>query len=196
MPRKECLELKSLKEYLFHYRNLGIFQENIVNQVLNDVVKATDPRLGHRQGRFPPPRRHLHHRDRNLSSTRQSSPAACLSSNELSSFAKRRICFQSLPEAAACLLFSPEMASATETSPQAPAPSIAGATIALTLLTALNFVNYIDRYILARRPGADQERVQRLRRADRLARLLVPARPTCAPRRSPAGSATTSRASP
>jgi 7-cyano-7-deazaguanine reductase len=37
------MELKSLKEYLFTYRNLGIFQENIVNQVLDDVVKATDP---------------------------------------------------------------------------------------------------------------------------------------------------------
>lgn len=43
MPREQCLELKSLKEYLFTYRNLGIFQENIVNQVLNDVVKACDP---------------------------------------------------------------------------------------------------------------------------------------------------------
>src|ERR1017187_4685297 len=43
MPRERCLELKSLKEYLFSYRNLGIFQENIVNQVLKDVVKATKP---------------------------------------------------------------------------------------------------------------------------------------------------------
>jgi 7-cyano-7-deazaguanine reductase len=43
MPKKKCLELKSLKEYLFTYRNLGIFQENIVNQVLEDVVKACDP---------------------------------------------------------------------------------------------------------------------------------------------------------
>ena len=43
MPREKCLELKSLKEYLFTYRNLGIFQENIVNQVLDDVVKAADP---------------------------------------------------------------------------------------------------------------------------------------------------------
>src|ERR1700760_1092908 len=29
-PEKNCLELKSLKEYLQSYRNLGIFQENIV----------------------------------------------------------------------------------------------------------------------------------------------------------------------
>jgi len=43
MPRLRCLELKSLKEYLFCYRNLGIFQENIVNRVLEDVVKACDP---------------------------------------------------------------------------------------------------------------------------------------------------------
>jgi 7-cyano-7-deazaguanine reductase len=43
MPNESCLELKSLKEYLFTYRNLGIFQENIVNQVLEDVVKATKP---------------------------------------------------------------------------------------------------------------------------------------------------------
>src|SRR5579863_5588796 len=34
MPDKLCLELKSLKEYLQSYRNLGIFQENIVNRVL------------------------------------------------------------------------------------------------------------------------------------------------------------------
>ncbi len=43
MPRESCMELKSLKEYLFCYRNLGIFQENIVNQVLDDVVKACEP---------------------------------------------------------------------------------------------------------------------------------------------------------
>src|SRR5258708_39012587 len=39
MPRERCLELKSYKEYLQSYRNLGIFQENIVNQVLGDVVR-------------------------------------------------------------------------------------------------------------------------------------------------------------
>src|ERR1700721_2323009 len=31
MPDKHCLELKSLKEYLQTYRNLGIFKENIAN---------------------------------------------------------------------------------------------------------------------------------------------------------------------
>jgi 7-cyano-7-deazaguanine reductase len=53
-PNKRCLELKSLKEYLFTYRNLGIFQENIVNQVLNDVVKAADPVWAVVTGEFRP----------------------------------------------------------------------------------------------------------------------------------------------
>ena len=42
-PRKECLELKSLKLYLLAYRNLGIFYENAVNRILRDVVKACRP---------------------------------------------------------------------------------------------------------------------------------------------------------
>src|ERR1700761_8296425 len=54
MPNELCMELKSLKEYLFTYRNLGIFQENIVNQVLNDVVKACDPVWAKVVGDFRP----------------------------------------------------------------------------------------------------------------------------------------------
>lgn len=54
MPRDRCLELKSLKEYLFSYRNLGIFQENIVNQVLEDVVKACNPVWAVVHGEFRP----------------------------------------------------------------------------------------------------------------------------------------------
>lgn len=54
MPREKCLELKSLKEYLFCYRNLGIFQENIANQVLEDIVKATDPVWAEVKGDFRP----------------------------------------------------------------------------------------------------------------------------------------------
>lgn len=54
MPREHCLELKSLKEYLFCYRNLGIFQENICNQILNDVVKATEPVWCEVKGDFRP----------------------------------------------------------------------------------------------------------------------------------------------
>ena len=54
MPARRCLELKSLKEYLLHYRNLGIFQENIVNQVLEDVVRAARPRWAVVKGVFRP----------------------------------------------------------------------------------------------------------------------------------------------
>lgn len=42
-PLKSCVELKSLKMYTLSYRNLGIFQENVVNRVLADIVRATDP---------------------------------------------------------------------------------------------------------------------------------------------------------
>jgi 7-cyano-7-deazaguanine reductase len=42
-PDKSCLELKSLKMYMLAYRNLGIFQENIVNRFLQDVVKDCRP---------------------------------------------------------------------------------------------------------------------------------------------------------
>jgi 7-cyano-7-deazaguanine reductase len=54
MPSKSCLELKSLKEYLLGYRNLGIFQENIVNRVLEDVVRACRPKWAIVHGDFRP----------------------------------------------------------------------------------------------------------------------------------------------
>jgi 7-cyano-7-deazaguanine reductase len=54
MPRQRCLELKSMKEYLFTYRNLGIFQENVVNRVLEDVVKACEPLSAIVKGEFRP----------------------------------------------------------------------------------------------------------------------------------------------
>jgi 7-cyano-7-deazaguanine reductase len=43
VPDKQCLELKSLKTYIGGYRNLGIFYENAVNRILDDVVKACSP---------------------------------------------------------------------------------------------------------------------------------------------------------
>jgi len=54
VPDKLCLELKSLKEYLLTYRNLGIFQENIVNQVLEDVVRYARPVSAEVEGDFRP----------------------------------------------------------------------------------------------------------------------------------------------
>jgi 7-cyano-7-deazaguanine reductase len=44
IPQKVCLELKSLKEYMVFYRNIGIFHENVVNKVVDDIVKAALPK--------------------------------------------------------------------------------------------------------------------------------------------------------
>jgi 7-cyano-7-deazaguanine reductase len=53
-PDKACLELKSYKLYLQSYRNLGIFQENIVNRVLEDVVRWARPVWAEVKGDFRP----------------------------------------------------------------------------------------------------------------------------------------------
>jgi len=52
VPDKACLELKSLKEYLLAYRNQGIFHENVVNKVLDDIVSAVKPRRARLEGIF------------------------------------------------------------------------------------------------------------------------------------------------
>ena len=54
VPGKRCLELKSYKMYLHEYRNLGIFNENVVNRVLRDVVKAAKPVTATVVGEFTP----------------------------------------------------------------------------------------------------------------------------------------------
>jgi 7-cyano-7-deazaguanine reductase len=53
-PDRRCLELKSLKEYVLAYRNLGIFYENAVNRVLRDVVAACRPVWAEVVGEFSP----------------------------------------------------------------------------------------------------------------------------------------------
>jgi len=52
MPDKECLELKSLEMYIHAYRNLGIFYENAVNRILQDIVKACRPVWARVTGEF------------------------------------------------------------------------------------------------------------------------------------------------
>ncbi|MBZ5728480.1 MAG: preQ(1) synthase [Acidobacteriia bacterium] len=54
VPDKRCLELKSYKMYLQAYRDLGIFQENVVNRVLRDIVKAANPMSATVAGEFVP----------------------------------------------------------------------------------------------------------------------------------------------
>ena len=43
-PGQLCVELKSLKLYLQRFRNEGIFYENAINRLLDDFVKACQPR--------------------------------------------------------------------------------------------------------------------------------------------------------
>ena len=43
-PDKVCMELKSLKMYQLEYRQLGIFNENVVNRILRDIVRSCQPR--------------------------------------------------------------------------------------------------------------------------------------------------------
>lgn len=43
-PDTKCLELKSLKLYLWSFRNDGIFYERAVNRILDDLAKACAPR--------------------------------------------------------------------------------------------------------------------------------------------------------
>ena len=44
VPDKLCIELKSLKVYLWSYRNEGAFHEAVINKILNDLVEACRPR--------------------------------------------------------------------------------------------------------------------------------------------------------
>jgi 7-cyano-7-deazaguanine reductase len=44
VPDKLCVELKSLKLYIWSFRNEGKFHEAVTNEILGDLVKATSPR--------------------------------------------------------------------------------------------------------------------------------------------------------
>jgi len=54
VPKERCLELKSLKMYILAYRNLGIFYENAVNRLLEDIVRACRPVSAVVTGEFNP----------------------------------------------------------------------------------------------------------------------------------------------
>jgi 7-cyano-7-deazaguanine reductase len=52
VPDRLCVELKSLKLYLFTFRNRGIFYEHVTNLILDDLVKALRPRRMTVEGDF------------------------------------------------------------------------------------------------------------------------------------------------
>lgn len=52
VPDKTIIELKSLKYYLLEYRNVGIFYENIVNRILDDLAAVLRPKYMTVTGEF------------------------------------------------------------------------------------------------------------------------------------------------
>ncbi len=52
VPNERCIELKSLKLYINSFRNIKIFHEHVVNQILNDFVRAGDPLAVEIEGDF------------------------------------------------------------------------------------------------------------------------------------------------
>ena len=52
VPDKLCVELKSLKLYIWSYRSEGAFHEAVTNRILDDLVAATKPRFMRLTARF------------------------------------------------------------------------------------------------------------------------------------------------
>ncbi len=54
IPDKKLVESKSLKLYLFSFRNHGDFHEDVVNIIMNDMIELIDPRYIEVWGKFTP----------------------------------------------------------------------------------------------------------------------------------------------
>ena len=52
VPDQKCVELKSLKLYLWSFRDEGTFHEAVTNKIANDLIAALDPRYLHVEGDF------------------------------------------------------------------------------------------------------------------------------------------------
>ena len=52
VPDQKCVELKSLKLYLWSYRDEGTFHEAVTNKIANDLIAALDPRYLYVEGDF------------------------------------------------------------------------------------------------------------------------------------------------
>jgi 7-cyano-7-deazaguanine reductase len=52
IPSQKIIELKSLKYYLLQYRNVGIFYENVVNLILDDLSSVLQPKWMEITGEF------------------------------------------------------------------------------------------------------------------------------------------------
>ena len=49
---KKCVELKSLKLYVWAYRDVGAYHEAVTNQILDDIVKTLSPRYARLKAKF------------------------------------------------------------------------------------------------------------------------------------------------
>jgi len=52
VPDQKCVELKSLKLYLWSYRDEGTFHEAVTNKIANDLIAALEPRYLYVEGDF------------------------------------------------------------------------------------------------------------------------------------------------
>ena len=52
VPNEKCVELKSLKLYLWSYREVGAFHEDVTNRILDDLVGLTNPTFMEVRGNF------------------------------------------------------------------------------------------------------------------------------------------------
>jgi 7-cyano-7-deazaguanine reductase len=52
IPERKCLELKSLKLYIWSYRNQGAFHEAVTNRMLEDLASAAQPRFMRLRAQF------------------------------------------------------------------------------------------------------------------------------------------------
>ena len=52
VPDHTCVELKSLKLYIWSYRNQGAFHEAVTNRILDDLAQAVKPRYMRLTARF------------------------------------------------------------------------------------------------------------------------------------------------
>ncbi|MGE5638690.1 MAG: preQ(1) synthase [Clostridia bacterium] len=52
IPDRKCVELKSLKLYVWSFRDEGAFHEAVTNRIADDLVRATQPRYLRLEARF------------------------------------------------------------------------------------------------------------------------------------------------
>ncbi len=52
VPDSLCVELKSLRDYLWSYRNKGVFHEAVTNAIADDLIRALAPRYLHVEAAF------------------------------------------------------------------------------------------------------------------------------------------------